>query len=73
MYNLCRVFKTDISAVLTVISGLDPHMIIELEESLNPWCFGMCWFLYDLMLKWVGINLYLEIRCLLIKFDQLKC
>ena len=24
--------KTDISAVLTVMSGLDPHMIIELEE-----------------------------------------
>ena len=32
VYNLCRVFKTDISAVLTVKSGLDPHMIIELEE-----------------------------------------
>ena len=24
--------KTDISAVLAVMSGLDPHMIIELEE-----------------------------------------
>jgi hypothetical protein len=24
--------KTDISAVLTVKSGLDPHMIIELKE-----------------------------------------
>jgi hypothetical protein len=32
VYNLCRVFETDISAVLTVKSGLDPHMIIELEE-----------------------------------------
>ena len=31
VYNLCRV-KTDISAVLMVKSGLDPHMIIELEE-----------------------------------------
>ena len=30
--NLCRV-KTDISAVLTVKSGLDPHMIIELEDD----------------------------------------
>ena len=29
--------KTDISAVLTVMSGLDPHMIIELEDDLN-WC-----------------------------------
>jgi hypothetical protein len=34
VYNLCRV-KTDISAVLTVKSGLDPHMIIELEDELN--------------------------------------
>ena len=25
-----------------------------------------------LMLKWVGINLYLVNRCLLIKYDQLK-
>jgi len=32
VYNLCRVFKTDISAVLTVMSGLDPHMIIALKE-----------------------------------------
>jgi len=32
LYNLCRVFKTDISAVLMVKSGMDPHMIIELEE-----------------------------------------
>jgi hypothetical protein len=34
MYNLCRV-KTDISAVLTVKNGLDPHMINELENKLN--------------------------------------
>jgi hypothetical protein len=36
VYNLCRV-KTDISAVLMVKSGLDSHMIIELEDDLN-WC-----------------------------------
>ena len=30
--------KTDISAVLAVMSGLDPHMIIELEDDLNR-CF----------------------------------
>ena len=30
--------KTDISAVLTVMSCLDPHMIIELEDDLNR-CF----------------------------------
>jgi hypothetical protein len=34
VYNFCRV-KTDISAVLTVKSGLDPHMIIELKDYLN--------------------------------------
>jgi hypothetical protein len=35
VYNLCRV-KTDISpVVLTVKSGLDPHMIVELEDYLN--------------------------------------
>jgi hypothetical protein len=34
VYNLRRV-KTDISAVLTVKSGLDPHMIIELEDELS--------------------------------------
>jgi hypothetical protein len=27
--------KTDISAVLTVKSGLHPHMIIELKDDLN--------------------------------------
>ena len=36
--------KTDILAVLTVISGLDPHMIIEHQ-----------WFTYDI----VVITLYL--------------
>jgi hypothetical protein len=34
VYNLYRV-KTDISPVLTVKSGLDPHMIIELKDDLN--------------------------------------
>ena len=37
VYNLCRV-KANRLAVLTVKSGLDPHMIIELEDDLN-WCF----------------------------------
>jgi hypothetical protein len=36
VYNLCRV-KTDISAVLTVKSSLDAHMIIELKDDLS-WC-----------------------------------
>jgi hypothetical protein len=34
VYNLYRV-KTGISAVLTVKSGLDPHMIIDLKDDLN--------------------------------------
>jgi hypothetical protein len=34
VYNICRV-KTDILAVLTVKSVLDPHMIIEFEDELN--------------------------------------
>jgi hypothetical protein len=39
VYNLCRV-KTDISAVLTVKSGLDPHMINELKDDLS--CRSLC-------------------------------
>jgi hypothetical protein len=34
VYNVCKV-KTDISAVLTVKSDLDLHMIIELKDDLN--------------------------------------
>jgi hypothetical protein len=34
VYNLYRV-KTDIYVVLTVKSGLDLHMIIELKDQLN--------------------------------------
>jgi hypothetical protein len=48
VYNLCRV-KTDISAVLTVKSGLDTHIIIKLKDDLNR-CFLL--FMYLLML-WI--------------------
>ena len=41
VYDLCRV-KTDISAVLTVKSGLDPHMIIELKDEINL-CYIYLW------------------------------
>jgi hypothetical protein len=34
VYNLCRV-KTDRSTVLTVKSGLDPHMITELKDGIK--------------------------------------
>ena len=33
--------KTDISAVLTVMSDLDPHMIIKPEDDLNRWFLMM--------------------------------
>jgi hypothetical protein len=58
VYNLCRV-KTDISAVLTVKSGLDPHMIIELEDELNrgPWLW--LWFLWTIFMVVVMLVLYL--------------
>jgi hypothetical protein len=75
VYNLCRV-KTDISAVLTVKSGLEPHMIIELEDELNR---GPCLWLWlclccisSLSFKvGFGMNLY-HSNQVLIKFDQLK-
>jgi hypothetical protein len=64
VYNLFRV-KIDISDVLTVKSGLDPHMINELEDELNR---GPCLCLW-LWLCWIsslslnvsfGMNLYLS-------------
>jgi hypothetical protein len=33
VYNLCRV-KIDRSSMLAVKSGLDPHMIIKLEDGI---------------------------------------
>jgi hypothetical protein len=36
VYNLCRD-RTDQSAVLTVKSGLDPHMIMKLKDKLKLW------------------------------------
>ena len=62
VYNLCRV-KTNRLAVLTVKSGLDPHMIIELEDDLNR-CF-----IYDVEVYFNylfvgnGINLHLDNAC----------
>jgi hypothetical protein len=56
MYNLYRV-KTDISAVLTVKSGLDPHMIIELKDDLN------CCSLFMLLLIsfiYLRVSIYLH-------------
>jgi hypothetical protein len=64
VYNLCRE-KTDISAVLTVKSGLDPHMINEIEDELNR---GPCLWLWLCLCSisstsfnvGFGMNLYLS-------------
>ena len=42
VYNLCIV-KTDISAVLTVMSGLDPHMINKLKDRLKSYSGYFLW------------------------------
>jgi hypothetical protein len=63
--------------VLTVKSGLDPHMIIELEDELKSCSLAILaiflWCILSLCLMWVGINLYFISNQVLIKFDQLKC
>jgi hypothetical protein len=75
VYNHCRV-KTDISAVLTVTSGLDPHMINELEDELNRepclWLWLCLCCISSLSFNvGFGINLYLSNQ-VLIKLDELK-
>ena len=50
MYNLCRVLKTVITVVLTVKSGLDPHMVswrYGWITVVELW-FGS-WFIGDMM------------------------
>jgi hypothetical protein len=65
--------------MLTVKSGLDPHMIIELEDgfkSVSLVMLAIClWRILSisLCLMWVGINLYFISNQVLIKLDQLKC
>jgi hypothetical protein len=79
VYNLCRV-KTDISAVLTVKSVLDHHMIIELEDELNCGPCLWLWLWLWLCICYIssisfnvgfGMNLYLSNQ-VLIKLYQLK-
>jgi hypothetical protein len=59
VYNLCRV-KTDISAMLTVKSGLDPHMINELEDELNHGPCLWLWFSWTMFMVMAMIMLYLS-------------
>jgi hypothetical protein len=75
VYNLCRV-KTDISVVLMIKSGLNPHMIIELEDELNvgPCLWLWLWLCCIASISFnvgFGMNLYLS-KQVLIKLDQLK-
>jgi hypothetical protein len=58
VYNLCRV-KTDISVVLTVKSGLDPHIIIELEDELNRGSWLWLWLSLTMFMVVVMLMLYL--------------
>jgi hypothetical protein len=51
VYNLCSV-KANISAVLTVKSGLDTHMIIEFKDDLNR-CSLFIYVVYYLLLIFV--------------------
>ena len=46
--------KTDISAVLTVKSGLDPHMIIELEDDSKSMFLLMVLFNVTSYILFVG-------------------
>jgi hypothetical protein len=62
VYNLCRV-KTDISAVLTVKSSLDPHMIIEFKDGLNRCSLFMLLLLIFVIYLGVGTCLHLVNIC----------
>jgi hypothetical protein len=71
VYSLCRV-KTDISAMLTVKSGLDTHIIIELKDDLNR-CSLSIYVIFNLSLYFLRAGIYLHlVNACLIKFDQLK-
>jgi len=56
VYNLCRV-KTKRLAVLMVKSGLDPHMIIELEDDLNRCLFMLEMVTYDIVVTLLLLGL----------------
>ena len=43
VYNLCRV-QTVLTAVLTVMSGMDPHMIRWDLVWLLRFCWSVWWF-----------------------------
>jgi hypothetical protein len=59
--------KTDRSTVLTVMSGLDHHMINKLIDENKSWFHELWVVLLKSFLKWVGIYLHLVTRRSLIK------
>jgi hypothetical protein len=70
VYNLCRV-KTNISAALTVKSGLDTHMIIKFKVDLNQYYLFIDLLIYVvdylplIFYLWVGIYLHVANACLI--------
>jgi hypothetical protein len=56
VYNLCRD-KTDRSAVLMVKSGLDPHMIMNLNDKLKLWFLMVLRYVYIRLIFWGWYNL----------------
>ena len=65
------MFKTNRLAVLTVKSGLDPHMII-LSEVDNNLLHSFFIHVDAYVNLWDGIHLHSLVTMCLIKLDQLK-
>ena len=57
LYNLSRVFKTDISAVLTVKSGLDPHRLKFLVKG--KWLMEIMVMMVVITMVMVMVHAYL--------------
>jgi hypothetical protein len=70
VYNICRV-NTDILALLTVKSGLHPHMIIELKGDLN-WDSLFILLLSYLFYSFKGWYILTLSYCLLNKIGSTK-
>ena len=65
--------KTNRLVVLTVKSGLDPHMINLWKSMINLMHLSLFMLLFSYVNCGFGINLHLLVFMLLIKLDQLKC
>ena len=65
--------KTNRLAVLTVTSGLDPHMINLWKSMTNLMHLSLFMLFISYVNCGFGINLHLLVTMLLIKLDQLKC